>query len=109
MTSDCPVFTAKIQDGKVFLGYGFEVPDVSVFLAIDPSHLFVASPPGSTWVATLGRADVDLVNLFTIQYGHREVYADRESTDLQKIVDENIDRKTCGKDVYVSARVAAAE
>ncbi len=104
VTSDCPVFTAQIRNRQLFLGYGLDIPRVSVFLAIDPNHLFVATPPGSTCSALLSGGDVDLINLATVKYAHREVYADRESKGLQEIVNQNLNQIEFGKDAYVPTR-----
>jgi Protein of unknown function (DUF4238) len=104
VTSDCPVFTAAIRERRLFCGTGFGLADTTVFLAIDPQHLFIAAPPTSKWNKVLGPADVDLINLSAIRFAHREVYAHKESAELQHAVDNNIDRITFGKDAYVSAR-----
>jgi hypothetical protein len=88
----------------MFLGYGFGLPTTTVFFAIDPKHLFIASPPGLNWAATLGPSDVDMVNLMTIQYADREVYAHQESEELQKCVQESINRIVFGEHAYNAKR-----
>jgi uncharacterized protein DUF4238 len=102
VTSDCPVLTGEIREQKLFLGHGFALPNATVFFAMNPQSLFVAAPTGSNWPAGLGSADVDLLNLATVRYAHREVYASRESIDIQRVVDANINQIEFGRDAYIS-------
>jgi hypothetical protein len=109
VTSDCPVFTGEIRGQALFLGFGFALPNTTIFCAMDPYHLFIAAPPKSNWPAVLVPADVDLMNLATIKYGQREVYADRESDDLRRVVSENIDQIAFGNGAYMQATSTSAQ
>lgn len=109
LTSDCPVTTAQIRERQLYLGYGFDLPSTTVFFAIDTKHLFIAAPPQSMWAAILNPLDVNLINLMTIQYADREVYANEESEDIQRSVQENINQVVFGEHAYIPKRDLAQQ
>jgi len=109
LTSDCPVTTAQIRDRQLFLGYGFGLPTTTVFFAIDTKHLFIATPPQVNWAAFLDPSDVNMINLMTIQYADREVYANEESEEIQRSVQENINQVVFGEHAYISKRDLAPQ
>jgi hypothetical protein len=99
ITSDSPVSTAELVDGKVLPGVGFAKEDAAIFLPITPRHLFVASRVG--WGEVADPRFVESLNRLTVHFAHRNVYADRDSAALRTLVDMGINTLVFGQNSFV--------
>ena len=101
LISDCPVVTYKVQDGRIYPGVGFGDEKTIILLPVSPNHLFVASPRGSGWPAVFSASDVQYVNRMIVQFAHRNVYANAQSEETQRLVDAEIDTVKFGENAFV--------
>ena len=101
LISDCPVVTYKVQDGRIFTGAGFGDEKTIVLLPVSPNHLFVASPRHVEWPTVFSASGMQNVNRMIVQFAHRNVYADAESEEVQRLVDAEIDTKKFGENAFV--------
>ena len=101
LISDCPVITYKVQDGRIFPGVGFGDQKTIVLLPVSPNHLFVASPRHGEWPMVFSASDMQYVNRMIVQFAHRNVYANAESEDVQRLVDKEIDTTKFGENAFV--------
>ena len=101
LISDCPVVTYKVQDGRIFAGAGFGDEKTIVLLPVSPNHLFVASPRHGGWPTVFSASDMQYVNRMIVQFAHRNVYANAESEDVQRLVDKEIDTTKFGENAFV--------
>ncbi len=101
LISDCPVVTYKVQDGRIFTGAGFGDEKTIVLLPVSPNHLFVASPRHGGWPMVFSASDMQYVNRMIVQFAHRNVYANAESEDVQRLVDKEIDTTKFGENAFV--------
>jgi hypothetical protein len=101
LISDCPVVTYKVQDGRIFTGAGFGDEKTIILLPISPNHLFVASPRHGGWTTVFSASDMQYVNSMIVQFAHRNVYANAESEEVQRLVDKEIDTKKFGENAFV--------
>jgi hypothetical protein len=101
LISDCPVVTYKVQDGRIFTGAGFGDEKTIVLLPVSPNHLFVASPRHGGWPTVFSASDMQYVNRMIVQFAHRNVYANAESEDVQRLVDKEIDTTKFGENAFV--------
>lgn len=101
LISDCPVITYKVQDGRIFTGAGFGDEQTIVLLPVSPNHLFVASPRHVGWPTVFSASGMQNVNRMIVQFAHRNVYANAESEDAQRLVDKEIDTTKFGENAFV--------
>jgi hypothetical protein len=101
LISDCPVVTYKVQDGTIFTGPGFGDEKTIVLLPVSPNHLFVASPRHGGWPKVFSPPDMQYVNRMIVQFAHRNVYANAESEEVQRLVDSEIDTTKFGENAFV--------
>jgi hypothetical protein len=101
LISDCPVVTYKVQDGRIFTGVGFGDEKTIVLLPVSPNHLFVASPRHVEWPTVFSASGMQNVNRMIVQFAHRNVYANAESEDVQRLVDAEIDTTKFGENAFV--------
>ena len=101
LISDCPVVTYKVQDGRIFTGAGFGDERTIVLLPLSPNHLFVASPRNGGWPTVFSASDMQYVNCMIVQFAHRNVYANAESENVQRLVDKEIDTTKFGENAFV--------
>jgi len=99
VTSDSPVSTAELVDGKVLPGVGFGKENAAVFLPLTPRHAFAASRVG--WGAVADPKFVESLNLLTVHFAHRNVYADTSSPALQAVVDAGINQLVFGQNAFL--------
>lgn len=102
--SDCPVATAEIVDGRVLPGVGFGKDNAAVFLPLTPKHLFIAgrAQHGRQWKAVAEPIGVDNLNRLSVQFGHRNVYANADFLDIKSFVDLEINTIVFGKNAFLS-------
>jgi hypothetical protein len=98
-TSDCPVSTVEFADGRVLPGVGFAKENAAIFLPLTPKHVFVASRVG--WPETADPRFVESLNRLTVQFAHRNVYANVDSAALQARVNAEIDCLVFGKNAFL--------
>jgi len=109
LISDCPVVTYKMQERRIFTGAGFGDENTIILLPVSPNHLFVASPRHGGWPTVFSASDMQYVNRMIAQFAHRNVYANAESEEVQRLVDTEIDAKQFGENAFVPpARQATA-
>lgn len=101
LISDCPVVTYKVQGGKIFPGVGFGDQKTIVLLPVSPNHLFVASPRHGEWPMVFSTSDMQYVNRMIVQFAHRNVYANAESEEVQRLVDTEIDATKFGENAFM--------
>ena len=101
LISDCPVVTYKVQDGRIFTGAGFGDEKTIILLPVSPKHLFVASPRNGGWPTVFSASDMQYVNRMVVQFAHRNVYANAESAEVQRLVDNQIDTVKFGENAFV--------
>lgn len=101
LISDCPVVTYKVQGGRIFPGVGFGDQKTIVLLPVSPNHLFVASPRHGEWPMVFSASDMQYVNRMVVQFAHRNVYANAESEEVQRLVDTEIDATKFGENAFV--------
>jgi hypothetical protein len=101
LISDCPVATYKVQDGRIFTGAGFGDGKTIVLLPVSPNHLFVASPRHVEWPTVFSASGMQNVNRMIVQFAHRNVYANAESEDVQRLVDKEINTTKFGENAFV--------
>ncbi len=101
LISDCPVITYEVRGGKPYPGSGFGNETTIVLLPVSPKHLFVASPRRVVWPTVFSPAAMKKVNRLIVQFAHRNVYANAESEDVQKLVDAEINSIEYGINAFV--------
>lgn len=101
LISDCPVVTYKVQDGRISTGAGFGDERTIILLPVSPKHLFVASPRHGGWPTVFSASDMQYVNRMIVQFAHRNVYANAGSEEVQRLVDEEIDKVKFGENAFV--------
>ena len=99
VTSDCPVSTVELVDGKVLPGVGFGKENAAIFLPLTARHVFVASRVG--WGALADAKFVDSLNRLTVHFAHRNVYGCANSPALQNIVDVGINQLVFGQNSFL--------
>ena len=99
--SDCPVVTYEVQDGKPCPGAGFGNQKTIVLLPVSPQHLFVASPRQVVWPSVFSPIAMEKVNRLIVKFAHRNVYANVESDEIQKLVDAEINTIEYGRNAFV--------
>jgi hypothetical protein len=104
LMSDCPVFTFEMRDGRPYAGSGFGNENVVTMLPVSPSHIFVASPQNMAWASVATSQAVSHINHTIVQFAHRNVYSNVDSSEIQTLVDHELDRHVYGKTVYVPQR-----
>jgi hypothetical protein len=101
VTSDCPVFTLKIdREGAVFPGFGFGREDVTILLPLSPKKIFVASPPTISWHKVLDANTTDLFNKAVIQFADRSVFSVEKSEETRLLVDAEINKIIFGVNAF---------
>jgi hypothetical protein len=100
VTSDCPVSTVELVDGRVLPGVGFGKENAAVFLPLTPRHVFVASRTG--WPEIADSRFVQSLNRLTVQFAHRNVYANTASAALRVSVDAEINQLVFGENAFLS-------
>jgi hypothetical protein len=101
LTSDCPVMTIEFVDGQEKPGAGFRKEHTAIMLPVSPQHLFVAASPLSQWRSVLESRHVDSVNLLTVRFAHKAVYAPANSIEIKALVDTEIDTILFGQNAFL--------
>jgi len=101
LISDCPVMTAELQGNQVLPGAGFGKEDTAVLMPVTPQKLFVASPHNRNWRIVAEPQAVDMVNLLAVRFSHRNVYANVSSTDVQLLVDLEMNQIIFGQNAFL--------
>ncbi len=101
LISDCPVMTAELQGNRVLPGAGFAKEGTAVLVPITPQKLFVASPHNRNWRIVAESRAVDMVNLLAVRFAQRNVYGNANSTDIQSLVDVEIDQIVFGQNAFL--------
>jgi hypothetical protein len=104
LTSDCPVLTSELGGRNVLPGAGFGKENTAVLVPITSGKLFVASPHDRNWRTVAEPRGVDMVNLQTVRFGHRNVYADANSPAIQSLVDTEINQIVFGQNAFLPGR-----
>jgi hypothetical protein len=99
ITSDCPVSTVEFVDGKVLPGVGFGKENAAIFLPLTPRHVFAASRV--RWADIADPRFVESLNHLTVQFAHRNVYANTDSAALQVLVNAEINQLLFGQNAFV--------
>jgi hypothetical protein len=101
LTSDCPVMTAEFVDNQAMPGAGFGKERTAIMLPVSPQHLFVAASPLSRWKSVLEPRHVHSLNLLTVRFAHKRVYAPMNSLDIKALVDVEINTILFGKNAFL--------
>jgi hypothetical protein len=101
LISDCPVVTYKVQNGQILTGVGFGDKATIILLPVSPNHLFVASPRGGGWPTVFSASDMQYVNRMIVHFAHRNVYANAEFEEIQRLVDLEIDSTKFGENAFL--------
>jgi hypothetical protein len=101
LTSDCPVTTVELANGRVGPGAGLGNEHTAVILAVTPEHLFVASSPMIQWKSVGEPKLVDSVNLLTVQFAHKRVYSHINSPHVKALVDMQINKVRFGENSFL--------
>jgi len=101
--SDCPVVTVAINGRQIAPGAGFANPNVAILLPITPKAIFVASPPDIGWKTIITAVGVDSVNRLLVQFGHQNVYSNTNSSEMQLLVDLELDALKYGVNTFLPA------
>jgi hypothetical protein len=101
LLSDCPVITYEVRNGKPCPGTGFGNQATIVLLPVSPKHLFAASPHRVMWPTVFPPIAMASVNRLIVNFAHRNVYANGESEEVQKLVDAEINTIDFGKNAFV--------
>jgi hypothetical protein len=101
LLSDCPVMTAELDGSRVLPGAGFGKENTAVLVPITSGKLFIASPHDRTCLKIATPRGVDMINLQAVQFGHRNVYTNVNSPDIQLLVDTEINRIVFGKNAFL--------
>lgn len=107
VTSDCPVQTWALNGPKapLTLGSGFRHQNTAVVFPLSPKALFFAGPNEIVWNSNvLSPEDTAKVNMATVQFAHRAVYALSGSVELQELVDRELNKYTFGKNCFIPAK-----
>jgi hypothetical protein len=103
VTSDCPVTTIELIDGKVGPGAGLAKEHTAIMLPLTPEYLFVAASPHMHWKSVGEPRFVDSVNLLVVQFAHKRVYSHVNSAEIQSLVDSQINKVKFGKNAFLPA------
>lgn len=101
LLSDCPVITYEVRDGRPCPGTGFGNQATIALLPVSPKHLFAASPHSVMWPTIFSPTAMEKVNRMIVNFAHRNVYANGESEEVQKLVDAEINTIHFGKNAFV--------
>jgi hypothetical protein len=83
LISDCPVTTMEMNGHLGTPGPGFNKERTIVLLPITSQKLFVASPHNCVWQPAATPKAMESINLLTVQFGHKNVYANISSSEVQ--------------------------
>lgn len=103
LTSDCPVTTVELVNGKVGPGAGLGKEHTAIMLPLTPECLFVAASPLMHWPSIGEPRFVDSVNLLVIQFAYNRVYSHVNSPDISALVDAQINKVEFGKNAFLPA------
>jgi hypothetical protein len=103
LTSDCPVMTAEFVGGQANPGAGFGKERTAIMLPVSPQHLFVAASPLSRWESVPEPRHIDSINLLTVRFAHKRVYAPVNSSDVKRLVDTEINTILFGQNAFLPA------
>jgi hypothetical protein len=101
LISDCPVATTEMQGHQGTDGPGFNKEHTVVLLPITHQKLFVASPHYFMWRTEAEPRAVESVNSLVVRFAHKNVYANISSSEIQSLVDCEINRVEFGKNAFV--------
>lgn len=104
LISDCPVMTSELDghDGRnVLPGAGFGKENTAVLVPITSGKLFVASPHNRNWQRVAEPRGVDTVNRQAVWFGHRNVYAEVNSPDIQSLVETELNHIVFGQNAFL--------
>jgi len=104
VTSDCPVTTVELVDGQVRPGAGFGKEHTAIVLPVTPEYLFVAASPLIHWKSVGEPRLVDSVNLLTIGFAYKRVYAHMNSPQIKALVDGGINQIVFGRDAFLPSQ-----
>ena len=90
VTSDCPVVTAEMLKGQVDPGVGFGKERAAIFLALTPRHAFIAGPHFIEWKKEADPKFVDDLNLLTVRFAFKRVFAHVNMPSIKAFVDREI-------------------
>jgi Protein of unknown function (DUF4238) len=99
--SDSPVSTFEFIDGRMQAGAGFGKPWTTVILPLTQDRLFVASSP-FPWISVDRPGSVDFINVLTVRFAYKNVYAHVNSPEIQSLVDSEINRVVFGRNAFVT-------
>ena len=110
LTSDCPVQTWALYGPKVpiTMGNGFGHQNTAVVFPISPQKLFFAGNDILWSSKVLSEGDTDKINMTTVQFAHRAVYALTRNQKTQSLVDRELNKYTFGENCFVPATTAEA-
>ncbi len=98
VTSDAPVSTVELlPNGQVTFGSGLGRNNVAVLLPLNPNKVFMAHQNG--W-PTNGVPNPELMNIATVRFGHRNVYASYKSAEVQVLVDTELNGVVFGENAF---------
>jgi Protein of unknown function (DUF4238) len=103
LISDCPVMTAELQGNQALPGAGFGKANTAILVPLTSHKLFVASAHDRSWRIVAEPRAVDMVNLLAVRFAHHNVYASLSSTDIQSLVDLEIDQIVFGQNAFLSS------
>lgn len=101
LISDCPVMTSELVGRGVLPGSGFANDNTAVLVPITSRKLFIASPHDRSWRQVAEPQGVFMINLQMVRFGHRNVYADSNSPEIQRLVDTEINQIRFGENAFV--------
>ena len=93
--------TVEFVDGQAKPGAGFGKERAAMILPVSPQHLFVAASPLSQWDSAPEPRDVDSINLLTVRFAHKRVYAPANSTEIKSLVDTEINTILFGRNAFL--------
>jgi hypothetical protein len=103
LTSDCPVTTVEIVDGRGNPGAGFGKEHTAIMFPVTPQHLFLAASAGSQCISLASPKHVDSTNLLTIRFAHTSVYSHVNSAEIKALVDSEINQIVFGQNAFLPA------
>ena len=99
--SDCPVTTMEMNGHQGTPGSGFNKEHTVVLVPITPQKLFLVLPHGLVSQPVTTPRALESINLLTVQFGHKNIYANINSSEIQALVDREINRLEFGKTAFV--------
>lgn len=99
-TCDAPVLSFQLRGNQLFDGCGWGLQNAHIAFPLNPSLIFLASPPSVQWIAKTDFQNTTTMNLLVARFADRYVYADRQSPKLAAALNKHSKTMVFGENAF---------